>query len=494
MVSTPTRSPEPRLHFKLRGGARELFEAHDREILMEGPAGTGKTRAILELLHLLAWRFPGMRGLIVRKHSVTLAKTALVTLNEKVLHGGDHVRFFGGSKHEPAAYRYPNGSRIVVGGMDDASKILSSEYDIIYVNEATELMPNDWEMLTTRLRNGVLEHQRIIADCNPVQSRHWLNQRADQGLVRRILSRFEDNPAYFDDDGQETRAGQEYLATLDVLSGVRYERLRLGLWTGTENAIYPHFDRRIHVRPLPEGLVFKDGAFGVDYGRRHKAAATAISVDQYGRRWVRECWAEPDIEHGLKTMRNVGRLRDFYKLRRGRVDPNQDALIGLIDAQAVHLAEGPRQARIDKTSRLFGTFPGGRVPPRAEELFGRENFGPWLEEDSPGLLLVEGAPGIDELADEIEGYHYVRVTTERRDEDVVARIDEDRVASMEYAIEELDEDPLPFEGVVAGTVGSGERGPPPPLRPDEFRVMRPDLREPTPQGRPGRAVPPARRR
>ena len=50
-----------------RGGAVQVFERRDNEVLISGPAGTGKSRACLEKLHLMALLNPGMRGLMVRK-------------------------------------------------------------------------------------------------------------------------------------------------------------------------------------------------------------------------------------------------------------------------------------------------------------------------------------------------------------------------------------------------------------------------------------------
>ena len=50
-----------------RGGAKALFYCKDSEVLLAGPAGTGKSRAALEKLHLLALKYPGLRGLMVRK-------------------------------------------------------------------------------------------------------------------------------------------------------------------------------------------------------------------------------------------------------------------------------------------------------------------------------------------------------------------------------------------------------------------------------------------
>ena len=196
------------------GSARELFHCRANEVLLSGAAGTGKSRACLEKLHAVALKYPGMRGLICRKTATSLGSTALVTFREFVakeaLASGE-MKFYGGSQQEAAAYRYANGSVIVVGGMDKASRIMSSEYDVIYVQEATELVEDDWEALTTRLRNGKMSYQQLTADCNPGPPQHWLNQRCMRGACVMVPCRHEDNPRLFDGTGW-TAEGQAYIA------------------------------------------------------------------------------------------------------------------------------------------------------------------------------------------------------------------------------------------------------------------------------------------
>lgn len=238
-----------------RGVARDLFFDRSPEVLLAGPAGTGKSRAALEKLHTMALLNPGMRGLIVRKTLSSLGSTGLVTFREKVakesIVSGD-VRWYGGSQQEAAAYRYSNGSTVVVGGMDKAIKIMSSEYDVIFVQEATELTEDDWEALTTRLRNGVVSFQQLIADCNPSTPTHWLIERVRRGATTMLESRHEDNPALFNDDGTLTLVGEAYIAKLDALTGVRYLRLRKGLWVAAEGLIYDGLDTAVHLITLDE--------------------------------------------------------------------------------------------------------------------------------------------------------------------------------------------------------------------------------------------------
>lgn len=234
-----------------RGACKALLSCRAPEVLLSGPAGTGKSRGCLEKLNLQALKYPGMRALIVRKTLASLGSTALVTWREHVIPetlAAGEVKWYGGSQQESAQYRYRNGSVIVVGGMDKATKIMSSEYDSCYIQEAIELSVSDWEAITTRLRNGKLPYQQLIADTNPDVPTHWLKQRADRGDTLLLESRHEDNPVYFDDDGGMTEAGRNYiLGKLDKLTGVRHARLRKGLWVAAEGVIFDDFDPAVHL-------------------------------------------------------------------------------------------------------------------------------------------------------------------------------------------------------------------------------------------------------
>lgn len=228
--------PKGRRAYQRFGAATSAWKSSRREILMAGPAGTGKSRALLEKLHFCADKYPGMRGLIVRKIRKSITQTAMVTYEQKVLPEGwlGNLIHFRTTEQE---YRYPNGSIIAVGGLDDPQKIMSSEWDLIYVQEATELLEEDWEALTTRLRNDVMPYQQLMADCNPGPPTHWLKQRADRGVTLMFESRHEDNPS----------VTPEYIATLDALTGVRKLRLRWGKWAAAEGLVYEEWDRNIHL-------------------------------------------------------------------------------------------------------------------------------------------------------------------------------------------------------------------------------------------------------
>jgi PBSX family phage terminase large subunit len=263
------------------GNISRLFTSHQaEEIILEGPAGTGKSRSILEYLNYWAMEYPGCRLLMVRKTRRSLTESGMVTFEQKVLHPAQGVRF----KSSVQQYQYPNGSILAVGGLDKPEKILSSEWDIIYVQEATELEEKDWEMCSMRLRNGKLPVQQLVGDVNPGPASHWIKQRMNAGKTLSLVTRHEDNPVLFTRDGQMTVEGRRYLGRLDQLTGVRYARFRLGLWVSAEGMVYEDsWDPArnvINQAPIPKEW---PRYLAVDFGFTHPFVCLWAAQDPDGR-------------------------------------------------------------------------------------------------------------------------------------------------------------------------------------------------------------------
>ncbi|MFD8075819.1 phage terminase large subunit [Streptomyces sp. NPDC059718] len=305
--------------YEPRGAARALFDCREPEVLLSGPAGTGKSRACLEKLHTMALVNGGMRGLIVRKTRESLGSTALVTWREHVAKEAlatGLVQFYGGSAEEPPQYRYTNGSRIMIGGMDKPTKIMSSEYDVAYVQEAIELTTTDWENITTRLRNGKVSFQQLMADCNPDIPTHWLKQRCDKGATRMLHCRHEDNPRLFRPDGALTLEGQAYIGTLDRLTGVRKQRLRHGQWVAAEGLIYEGWDEAKHLLDrfdIPDSWT---RWWSVDFGYTNPFVLQCWAEDPDGRLYLyREIYCTKRLveDHAKAILREVRRCADCCK-------------------------------------------------------------------------------------------------------------------------------------------------------------------------------------
>ena len=269
------------LDYQPRGAAHELFRRRETEVVLSGPAGTGKSRAGLEKLHWCCQKYPHVRGLMVRKTRKSLTQTAMVTFENKVLPAPGCVPFHRGDQE----YRYPNGSVIAVAGMDKPSKILSSEWDICFVQQAEELAQEDWESIITRLRNWKMPYQQLVGDCNPAAPTHWLKARASCGSAVMLESRHENNPELWDAElGEWTPRGVAYIAKLNSLTGVRYRRLRLGQWAAAEGAVYEEsWDRAVHVidrRPIPAAW---PRYWAVDFGYTNPFVWAAWAQDPDGR-------------------------------------------------------------------------------------------------------------------------------------------------------------------------------------------------------------------
>lgn len=235
--------------YEPRGAARKLWKCKAHEVMLSGPAETGKTLCSLHKLDALMLKYPGSQAAIIRKTRKSMTGSVLQTFENKVIREEEGIVPYGGKHVE--WYDYPNGSRIFVGGMDNPDKVLSSERDFIYINQSEELTLDDWEKLTTRCtgRAGNTPYAQIFGDCNPGPSNHWILQRVKEGSLKFIESRHEDNPTLFSDSGEITEQGKISIGILDALTGVRFHRLRHGRWVSAEGVIYESWDRAVHLIP-----------------------------------------------------------------------------------------------------------------------------------------------------------------------------------------------------------------------------------------------------
>ena len=257
---------------------QELFRSRDPELILEGGYQAGKTYPCLVKLHLLHLRYP-IWSLTVRKKKVDLVRTVIPDFENKVIerHPSDPesvVTSYG--KNNPQWYDYPNGGRMVLGGMDDSDKVLGSSYDLIYFNQCEQASLDDWEKLRARCngrsfrwitKNGRLNHQ-LLGDCNPDASFHWIKAREKSGRVRVIKCTLKDNPMLYY-DGDWTAFGRKTDEDLQQsLTGIRYQRGYLGKWVSAEGNVY-EFDENFHViDTLPDIRTWRKYR-GIDFGLVH---------------------------------------------------------------------------------------------------------------------------------------------------------------------------------------------------------------------------------
>lgn len=266
-----------RIIYHPHGCVKDLFTDKSEEILVAGPAGTGKSLGILQKCHLMLSKYPGSKGFMSRKTRTSMTNSCIATFNERVIKPMDKVHFHGANQ----VYNYPNGSEFAVIGLDDPERIKSTDWDFGYIQEVTECEENDWEICTTRLRHWVIPYQQMLGDCNPDKPTHWMKKRTEkidemtkQPLTKMLLSRHEDNPRLWDHRNRcWTKQGLAYLGKLMRLSGVRRERLYAGNWVAAEGVIYDNWTPQKHiinsVKDLPTGWEMWPHYWAIDWGYIH---------------------------------------------------------------------------------------------------------------------------------------------------------------------------------------------------------------------------------
>lgn len=274
--------------FNFYGDNAAAYNSREPEVLLCGSAGSGKSLAWLVKIATICDFHPGARCLIVRKTRESLTESILVTWERDVL--GPHHPVLTKSptlRRVRQSYRFPNGSEVVCGGMDKPDKVLSSEWDLCYCPEATDLELVDWETLGGRLRAGVVPFQQLAADCNPTTPHHFLYKRQLAGLCKLYTSQHKDNPRYWDRIKEEwTPEGVRYMARLERMTGARRDRFLLGKWVAAEGVVY-EYDARVHL--LPTGWIAPrewPRVWGIDWGKTSPTVLGVWAVDPDGRMYA----------------------------------------------------------------------------------------------------------------------------------------------------------------------------------------------------------------
>lgn len=361
--------PVEEMVYRPRGVHADLFRTITRavtppyapmpsEILVEGPAGTAKSRNIVEILNWVQETVEGdkpVRGLFLRKTRASLNESVLFTFEEEVLWPG-HPVLDGASREHRTKYTYPNGNQIVLGGLDNPLKLYSTQYDWIYINEANELTLDEYERLIRANRNFAMPYQFIISDCNPDIDRHFLNQRPEQpdSPMVRIVTRHRDNPKFFDDAGAETREGEQYMTRLRSLTGLRRKRLYEGQWCAAEGMVYENWNPAVHV--IEAGDVDPNDTER-PWGRNIEPIEWYLLSQDYGWRdaQVLQLW-------GVTKDKKMYRLREYYRTKTGLEWWADRSVEWIKMHEAIRMVCDHRPEMIDMVNQRLGWRGGGVAP------------------------------------------------------------------------------------------------------------------------------------
>lgn len=407
--------------FTFYGGVREFARYKGPEAIVSGPAETGKTLGALWKLHICACKYPGASIVIARKTLTSIYSTVLVAFRKKVLAGCPEVDPYGGEK--PQWYDYSNGSRIWMAGLDKSSRVLSSEHDIIYINQVEELTLEDWETLTTRTtgRAGNMPYSQTIGDMNPAWPAHWVYHR---DTLKIFYSFHTENPMLYDQEtGAITVQGTRTMTVLDALTGVRRLRLRDGKPAQAEGAIYAGWDDAIHL---------VDHADVPDDWRRFRVVDFG-----YTNPFVCQWWA-------VDSDNRMYMYREMYMTGR-TVRAHAEQILALSDGEAIEATACDHDAEDRATLEENGipTLPADKrvgvgiqkVQERLEE----------RDDGRPGLFLMRDSLVEEDLAlqakklphktvDEVPGY----VWADTAAKEVPVKRNDHGVDALRYAVMYVD--------------------------------------------------------
>ena len=151
---------------------KEFFLSDKKYIAYGGARGGGKSWALRRKLVLLALNYRGISILLLRRTLTELRDNHIRPLLSE-LNG------FCSYSDSKKCFEFPGGSRIVLGYLDTDGDLLryqGQEYDIIAIDEATQVTEYQFQTLKACLRGANNFPKRMYITCNPGGVGHaWSN-------------------------------------------------------------------------------------------------------------------------------------------------------------------------------------------------------------------------------------------------------------------------------------------------------------------------------
>lgn len=263
---------------------QQFFKARRKYVGYGGARGGGKTWGVRIKAVLLALFYAGIKVIILRKTYPELWSNHILPLMGILAGVADY-------KDKEKAFIFPNGSRIEFGycqSDSDLQRYQGQEYDIIFIDEATQF-PEVWFIVLTACLRGVNDFpKRMYLTCNPGGVGHaWVKRL----FIDRDYREGEDSEEYefiqakVTDNQALMTTNPGYLKQLDALPDGLRQAWRDGNWDVYAGQYFTEFKRERHViipRQLPE---WYNWYVTMDYGL-DMLAAYLVAVDEHGMSYV----------------------------------------------------------------------------------------------------------------------------------------------------------------------------------------------------------------
>lgn len=225
---------------------KEFFGSRTKYTAYGGARGGGKSWALRRKLVGLCLRYPGIRCLIVRRSYPELVSNHV----EPFL--SEYGLLLTYSERDKCMY-FQNDSTIKLGYCSserDTLRYQGQEYDIIAIDEATQLGEYQFRVLSACLRGTKPFPRRMYLTCNPGGVGHaWVKRLFIDRIYRDgedpkdykfIQSLVYDNPVLRDAD-------PDYVRQLEALPDKLRKAWLFGRWDVFEGQFFPEFDPGFNV-------------------------------------------------------------------------------------------------------------------------------------------------------------------------------------------------------------------------------------------------------
>ena len=316
----------------------QFFLADARHIAYGGARGGGKSWAMRRKFVLLAFRYAGLRLLLLRRTLPELTENHVLPLKKEL---SGVVQYHATQR----AFLFPNGSRIKLGYCDreaDVFQYQGQEYDVIGLEEATQFTETQMQFLTTCNRSVRSDFSpRMYYTCNPGGVGHAWVKRLFIDRDYRNSERAADYvfiPARVTDNPILLRTNPQYLETLENLPEHLRKAFLDGNWDVLEGQFFQEFNRDRHV-VSPTRLPMEWKRFrAMDWGYNDPCCVLWFAVAPEGKLYVyRELYLRKTLSSEIA--KRVKTLSEGERIAYTVASPDAWQQRGLKGAEGESIAE-----------------------------------------------------------------------------------------------------------------------------------------------------------
>lgn len=266
----------------------EFCKATNKYICYGGARGGGKSHVSRIKMCLLAFNYPGIQILLLRRTLKELRDNHILPL-QKML---KNIAIY---KDNTKEFIFPNGSRIVLGYCDTEKDVLQYQgqaYEVIVMEEATHFTEFQFQTLTESNRmSGNLEKNfvpRMYFTCNPGGVGHsWVKRLfIDKDYkTTETPSDYKFIPSLVFENKYIMEKDPNYVKVLENLPEDRKQAMLYGNWDVFDGQFFREFNRNIHVIDQFEIPLEWNRYIAMDYGL-DMFAVLFIAVDTKGKAYV----------------------------------------------------------------------------------------------------------------------------------------------------------------------------------------------------------------